>query len=623
MRRRNDNGAQRRLNYTIFDNDPISRIIDGNKNIPPSEEVQFTNTELHLLLQTVSSRMNETEKQQFLVICEVIIYHNINIPTADVMHFVVYFSGQTLMGETKDVHNNKKLTVDTVVTVTHTHSRDGAIDPTTLNRYLRLLIDAKEEDTIWSLRKRNEFYFRNVKLINGISSPVHLISLIGNRKSSSSSTIRTTPKTKNGKPNESDPVILALLTVMPLLCLMVVVLLLTLQKYSEWLSTVSQRDRADSSIVDKIFDILGVYLGKGKCHYPLISTKTRLIKEKGQETTATNQADYSLTSTYYKSNKNSTIEGFQKLPPTNKIETSSLPLTIKRDMECNNLSNEDLVEVKVESWNTISSNFDAIFQRSFAISPSSSMDDNRIELEKKLERGKTIGQTSIFTKREEEIIEYENIEKKCSQDVSLLTATTKDTTIQRRNDNYCDCSNQLSDTFSKDQSIGSECSISLDKGSFTCSSIELMNIQQESYNNIVGGDSILDGLLEETFNECCSNSTGFDQGINKLIVANNEHSSTTAEEDGCSSNLELLLDESLEDNLINSVVEFVDQQGRIRAPRMILSVRDSGSFSTISDSDSDTCCSSMSKIVDDIEIPKLIFSQQQHSKMYHPSHYHQ
>mmetsp|Transcript_13445 Transcript_13445/g.20451 ORF Transcript_13445/g.20451 Transcript_13445/m.20451 type:complete len:629 (+) Transcript_13445:120-2006(+) len=250
------------LNETLAP--PVTVTEHEARKMLSSDEVQFTSSELHILLKTVTLEMNKTEIQQFSEVLQNFIRKNLLAPTYRIMDYDVNLSGQALMGRDINVSpcvqcqpKDNRLAVNVVVTVTYLHSDSVTLDPAGFHRYLRLLINARGEELIRALKERNEFYFGNIFLIGTLSSPIKLLSLY---------TEREQPVNLNENSNGFDAIILPLFYSVFALAL-VVISVVAIQSYRKrYFKAADFGVKTDEEALDEIANMLEEYREENSVH---------------------------------------------------------------------------------------------------------------------------------------------------------------------------------------------------------------------------------------------------------------------------------------------------------------------------------------------------------------------
>lgn len=142
----------------------------------------FTNSELHILLDSVPSTMDSHTLGQFTRLCEAFIQDSLKMPSVQVIHFNVIVTRQALLeSELRNLlqglrrtteQAGKLLALDSVVTTKYTSSEGDLIDPSDFHRYLRLLVNTRGGDFANELESTGVQYFRNITKVLTYSSAV-------------------------------------------------------------------------------------------------------------------------------------------------------------------------------------------------------------------------------------------------------------------------------------------------------------------------------------------------------------------------------------------------------------------------------------------------------------------
>jgi hypothetical protein len=147
-----------------------------------SEKNLFTNSELHLLLDSVPSYMDDSRNELFTKICADFIEESLILPDYSVINFVVTVTGQAIVesddySQFQETHRaydetEKKLALNTVVGIEYIHPDGDHIDPSDFYRYIRLLFNTRGSDLITRLKKTKDPYFQSVRKVFTHSSNI-------------------------------------------------------------------------------------------------------------------------------------------------------------------------------------------------------------------------------------------------------------------------------------------------------------------------------------------------------------------------------------------------------------------------------------------------------------------
>jgi hypothetical protein len=142
----------------------------------------FTNSELHILLDSVLSTMDSYTLGKFTSVCEAFIQDNLKMPGLHIVHFNVIVTRQALLeSELRNLFQGlrrttelggKLLALSSVVTTKYTSSEGDLIDPSDFHRYLRLLVNTRGSDFANELESTGIPYFRNISNVLTYSSAV-------------------------------------------------------------------------------------------------------------------------------------------------------------------------------------------------------------------------------------------------------------------------------------------------------------------------------------------------------------------------------------------------------------------------------------------------------------------
>ena len=145
------------------------------------DNVLFTNAELHMLLDSVPSIMDDSTSETFANVCEEFIQDNLKMPNFDIISFGVIVTGQALLNQShrylvrgvrRVSDQEKPLAVNTVVSVEYTHPDGDRIDPSDFHRYLRLLVNSRGSQLVKALQQADASYFQSTRTIVSFSSEI-------------------------------------------------------------------------------------------------------------------------------------------------------------------------------------------------------------------------------------------------------------------------------------------------------------------------------------------------------------------------------------------------------------------------------------------------------------------
>ena len=148
----------------------------------PSDDVLFTNAELHILLDSVPSTMDEFAQGYLTNVCAAFIQRNLRMPGFGIINFDVIVTGQALLVQgTRNLlrgfrrtseQEGRSLALNTVVTIEYTHPEGDRVDPADFHRYLRLLMNTRGADFVEDLKRTGVPYFRNTATVLTHSSTI-------------------------------------------------------------------------------------------------------------------------------------------------------------------------------------------------------------------------------------------------------------------------------------------------------------------------------------------------------------------------------------------------------------------------------------------------------------------
>jgi hypothetical protein len=147
------------------------------------DDVLFTNAELHMLIDSAPSTMDNSTKEAFTNICEEFIQNNLKMSDFGIINFGVTVTGQVLLNKERryllrgirrvSEQERKALAINTVVSVEYTHPHGDHIDPSDFHRYLRLLLNSRGSKLVMALKQANVAFFQNTHTILSFSSKIN------------------------------------------------------------------------------------------------------------------------------------------------------------------------------------------------------------------------------------------------------------------------------------------------------------------------------------------------------------------------------------------------------------------------------------------------------------------
>lgn len=146
------------------------------------DDVLFTNAELHMLIDSAPSTMDNSTIETYTNVCEKFIHDNLKMPDFGIINFGVTVTGQALLDSyrryllrgVRRVSDQERmaLAMNTIVSVEYTHPDGDRIDPSDFHRYLRLLLNSRGGELARALKHTNVTFFKNARTVLSFSSKI-------------------------------------------------------------------------------------------------------------------------------------------------------------------------------------------------------------------------------------------------------------------------------------------------------------------------------------------------------------------------------------------------------------------------------------------------------------------